>query len=296
MDRKQSEEWQSRASRTVNSAACFSLAYVLINYLMWIVTGLVGRLFKFDTFVYYYGVKMILNGQVWDKTKIAAVYSAGPLFALFIALLCLFLYGRLRKIRTLLNVFLLWVFVIGIGIFLSHLIMAALGIYRYNSYYYQGFAVTFAWLKVPKFLVYLLTVFVAIFIVYFGTNIGRLFLVFSYSYSKVNNLLKRRKYFFETAIAPFILGALVSTIAVFPKDKAALGVVVLLAATHIIYFTVIGMILAVGSFSLAYIEITRPELVRYKSLQTPNVFFVLFTIIAWVYVYITFRGVYFSSM
>ncbi len=257
---------------------------------------MVGRLFKFDSFVYYYGVKMMRNGQGWDKGKITAVYSAGPLFAFAVALICFFLYHRLRSIRTLLNVFLLWVFVIGMGIFLSHIIIAALGIYHYNSYYYQGFAVTLSWLRVPAWVIYILNLFVIIFIIYFGTNIARPFLVFSYSYSKVNSLIKRRKYFFETAIAPYILGSLISVVAVFPKDKSALGVLVLLGTTHIIYLLVIGMIVGVGWLALPYIEISRPELMRYKSLQTPNVFFILFMIIAWVYIYITFRGVYFSAM
>jgi hypothetical protein len=292
LDRKHSEDWQNRLARTVNSAACFSIAYVLLTYLYWFVTGLVGRLFSFDSFIYYYGIKFILNNHSWTRLKIIFIYSAGPFFMLYLALLCLFLYSRLKSIKTLLNVFFLWVFIVGISIFLAQFVIAALGIYEYNSLYYQGLAVTFAWLKLPTFLVYLMNVSMFVFMVYFGINSGKRFLVFSFSYSKVNSLVRRRKYFFETAMVPFILGALITIMAVFPKDPSAKGVLVLLGSTHIIYITIIGLILGIGWLALAYIEISKPELVRYKSFQLPNIFFIIFMFLSWALVYVTFRGVY----
>ena len=292
MDRKQSEEWQSRLARTVNSAACFSFAYVLITYLLWFATGLSGWFFKFDSFVYYYGVRFILNTKNWNAFKAVTVYSAGPLAVFFIAMICHYLYRQMKEIRTILNLFFLWVFMIGASVFLGQFIIAALGIYHYDSLYYQGLAVVFAWLKLPVFLVYILNVMVLIAIIYLGVSSSRMFLSFSFSYSKVNSLSRRRKYFFETGLAPFILGALVTIVAVFPKDLAAKNLLILLGATHIIYLSIIGIILCIGWLSLAYIEISKQELLRYKSLQIPSVMLIIFMVVSWAYIYITFGGVY----
>ncbi len=295
MDRKQSERWLSRVSRTINSTACFSLAYVILTYLLWYITGLAGRFFKFDSLVYYYGIKFMLNGHAWSKLKIVLIYSAGPLSMLLLSMLALLLYHNLKRLKTILNVFLLWIFVLGFTIFLSQIIIAALGVYRYDSLYYQGLAVTFAWLKIPAFLVYALNIFVVLFIIYIGVNSSRPFLAFSYSYSKVNNAAHRRKYFFEIALVPFIIGGLLTCVAVFPKDQAAKSVLVLLGSTHLIYLFVTGIVLGIGWLSLSYVEISRQQLVRYNSLQMPNVLFIILMFVAWAFIFATLRGVYVSS-
>jgi hypothetical protein len=295
LERKQSEKWQGRMSRTVNSAMCFSLAYVLLTYALWFTSGLAGRFYKFDSLVYYYGIKFILNGHGWSKMKVIAVYSAGAVSIFFLATLALFLYSNLKKVKTLFNVFFLWVFVIGLSIFLAQIIMASLGIYHYNSRYYQGLAVVFAWLKLPVFAAYILDVFAVLFVLYAGVNAARPFLAFSYSYSKVNNLDHRRKYFFEIALVPFIVGVLVSWVAVFPKDNSAKDVLVLLISTHLIYVAVIGTILGIAWLSLSYIEVNKQDLVRYNSLQMPNVVFMVLMFVAWALVYISLSGVYLSA-
>ena len=156
-------------ARTVNSAACFSFAYVLLTYLLWFATGLAGRLFKFDSFVYYYGVRFILNTKSWTAYKAVVVYSAGPLAIIFSALLCNFLYRNIREIRTVLNLFFVWIFIIGTSIFLAQFIIAFLGIYQYDSMYYQGLAVVFAWLKFPIYLVNILNVIVVMLVIFFGS-------------------------------------------------------------------------------------------------------------------------------
>ena len=295
MDRKHSEQWQSRVSRTVNSAACFSLAYVILTYLMWFVTGLAGRFYKFDSFIYYYGIKFILNSHAWSPARVATVYSAGPVTILLLALLALFLYSKMKKVKSMLNGFLLWIFVVGISIFVSQFVIAAFGIYHFDSLYYQNLAVCFTWLRISPVWVYLLNVLVLGLTLYIGVNCARLFLTFSFSFSKVNNLARRRKYFFETALVPYILGVLLTIVAVFPKEWSAKNVLLLLAGTHIIYIAVIGLILNVGWLSLAYIEISKQELVRYKSFQMPNIFLLILMVISWALIYVTFRGVYLTG-
>jgi hypothetical protein len=295
LERKHSEEWQSRASRTLNSTACFSMAYVILTYLLWLTTGLTGMLYKFDSIVYYYGIKFILNDHAWSRQKVAMVYSSGTLIMLILAMLAVFLFRRMKKIRTMLNVFFLWIFIIGISIFMSQFIIAAFGLYHYNSIFYQGLAVSFAWLRIPLSVVYVLNALVVLFIIYMGVNCARPFLIFSFSFSKVNNLARRRKYFFEIALVPYILGSLITIVAIFPKDITAKNILILLASTHLIYLGVIGCILGIGWLSLSYIEMAKQDLARYKSLQIPNVIVILFMIISWATIYVTFRGLYLSN-
>jgi hypothetical protein len=282
-------------SRTVNSAVCFSLAYVILTYLLWFTSGLAGRIYKFDSLVYYYGIKFILNGYGWSKMRVVVVYSVGALSILFLALLGLFLYSNLKKVKTLSNVFFLWIFVIGFSVFLSQFIIASLGIYNYNSSYYQGLAVAFAWIGLPAFLVYVFNIFVLLFVIYIGVNVARPFLVFSYSYSKVNNLAHRRKYFFEIALVPFIVGALLTWIVIFPKDASAKGIFVLLTSVHIIYFGVIAVVLGIAWLSLSYIEVSKQDLVRYNSLQMPNIFFIVLMLVSWAFIFVTLRGIYLTA-
>src|SRR5438046_2005384 len=106
------EKWHQRLTRIVNSTACFSLAYILITYLFWFVMGLAGLLLKLDSFVYYYGIKYVMNDRDWSRLKITFIFSSGPLFCLFLGLLCLFLFQRLKDFKSIFNVFLIWTFVI----------------------------------------------------------------------------------------------------------------------------------------------------------------------------------------
>ena len=116
---KGKEQWYSKLFRMINSAACFSLAYIILTYLHWIVMALVGNVFKFEAFVYYFGIKFILVDQVWTRFKVTFIYVSGPLFFLVAGLFCLYFFDKLKKFPTMLNVFFLWAFVI--GSFMRHL-------------------------------------------------------------------------------------------------------------------------------------------------------------------------------
>ena len=127
------EPWYSRLSRVINSAVCFSLAYVLITYAFWYVMGQAGKLLRFDSFVYYYGVKYLLNGQAWTKLKVTFIYSSGPLFCLALGLFCLYLFQMLKHIKLMFNLFLVWAFVIGTAMFSAQGIIADLGVHEYTD-------------------------------------------------------------------------------------------------------------------------------------------------------------------
>ncbi|MDB5281616.1 MAG: hypothetical protein JWO06_691 [Bacteroidota bacterium] len=285
------EQWYSKLFRVLNSAICFTLAYIIFTYLFWFVTGFVGRACKFDAFVYYFGVKFILNNHVWNKTSVALVYSAGPVFSLMLGLFCLYIYKKVKDAKSLLNVFLIWCFIIGTGIFLSQGVIAILGTYNYKSDYYHGLSVVFSWWKLPVIFIYLLDIPFALLFLYLSVNYARPFLLFAYSFSKVNKLPRRRKYFFETAIVPFAVGAFATSLTTLTHPQLPRHVNI---PVHIVYMSVIGAALLLAWYAISFIDVLKTDVTRFKSFQAPNIAFAVLLGIAWLFVYITFRGIYIS--
>ena len=284
VEQRNREPWYSKLFRIFNSAICFSLAYILFTQVSWFMMGLVGKFFKFDSFIYYFGIKFILNNHTWTRLKVSLVYITAPFTFLIAGLLCLYFFDKLKNIKSLLNVFFLWGFVVGSVVFASQGIIAALGAGEYNSPYYQNFAVVYAWLHMPDVIVYGFAVPFMALLVYFSVNYARLFLLFAFSYTKVNKLTRRRKYFMEVAILPFFIGALITSVVTFPMN----------IFVHGVYLMMIGLSLLIAWVALFYIEIMKDSVVKYKTLQTPNIVFLFLLIVLVTFVVVTWKGVYLS--
>lgn len=283
-DLKGRETWFNKLSRILNSAACFAIAYIVLTQFFWFTMGLVGKFFKFDSFVYYYGIKFMLHEHYWNRLNVSLIYTSGSIACLLLGLLSLFLYDKVKHLRKSISLLLLWGFVIGSSIFCAQALVASLGHGQYNSPYYQNFAVVFAWLRFPAPVVYLLNIPFAVLLVYFSVNSGVPFLTLAYSYTKVNKLSRRRRFYFETLIIPFLIGALVSTVVTFPMN----------IFVHAVYLGTIAVYLAVGWYALSYVEVLKDSVLKYKGLQTlsPYLLFVLALVIAAVVV--SWAGVYLS--
>ncbi|HWB63681.1 MAG TPA: hypothetical protein VG603_09245 [Chitinophagales bacterium] len=280
-DVKNTEQWNSKLSRIVNSAACFTLAYIFFTYVQWFAMAFAGHRYKFGSFIYYYGVKFIMSSN-WDRGKVTFIYLIAPFTVFIMALVFLFIYASLRRVKTIVNLFFLWGFVIGTCIFTAQGLMLLLGAYHYDSPYYQHFAVALAWWRAPKFAIYLLSLLLAAMFFYFAINYGKPFLVFAYSFAKVNKLTRRRKYFFETAMVPFVVGAFITSALTYPMNMSV----------HGLYLGVIGFALVVTWYTLSYADMLKADVLRYKSLQTPSIPLMLTLIIVCAVVYVTFRGVF----
>jgi hypothetical protein len=277
------ETWGSKLSRIVNSTVCFSLAYITFTYLFWLVTALSGKLYGFHAFVYYYGVKFMLFNNIWTRLKITVIYTSGPFMLLVLGLLCIYLYDKLKNVKTVLNLFFVWGFVTGTCMFTAQGIIAALGTdeFHYNPFY-QNLSVVFAWCRVPNFMIYLLTIPFLILLTFFAVNYVRPFLRFAYSFAKVNKESRKKKYFIETVAVPFVLGCLITTAATYPNNLII----------HALYLMVIGFALLISWAALHYIEIQRDDLLKYKSLQSPSVIFIFLLVCAFMFIYIAGRGIY----
>src|SRR5258708_6141624 len=141
LDAKGKEQWHDKLARILNSTICFSLAYSIITYGGYFTMALVGKFFKFDANIYYFGIRFLLNGNKWSKFKVSMIYGTFPVFALLFGLAALYFFDRIKRKPSLLNVFLIWCFVIGTSIFTAQGLIASLGANEFNSPFYQNFAV-----------------------------------------------------------------------------------------------------------------------------------------------------------
>ena len=276
-----SEKWHSRLSRVINSTICFSLAYIVITYLFWITMGMMGKVFRFDSFVYYYGIKYILNDRDWTKLSITFLYSSGPFFCLTFGLLCFFTFHKLKGIKVLFNVFLLWGFIIGTSIFTAQSLIASLGAGDYLSPFYQNFSVVYSWWHIPVPVVYMFNIPFLFLFALFAVNYAKPFQLLAFSYLKVNTESRRKRYYLETVMAPFILGAGITTAITFPMN----------IFVHAIYIMTIAAGLLIGWISLSYIETPRESILKYPTLQSINPFFLFLLLVLIFFVYTGWKGI-----
>ncbi len=284
LDAKGKEQWYDKLVRIVNSTICFTLAYSLITFGGFFSMALVGKFFKFDANIYYFGIRFLLNGNRWSKFKVTTIYSTYPLFALLFGLAMLYFYDKIKRKPSLVNVFFVWCFVIGTSIFAAQGLLASLGANEFNSPFYQNFAVVYAWWFLPAPFVYAMNILFIAFLLYFSINYPKLFLSFSYSFSKVNKSSRRRRYFLETAVLPFILGGIATTVLTFPMN----------IFVHAIYLLIIGVSLLISWIALFYLEILKDDVLKYKVLQQFG-FVMLFALALFVaFIIVSWRGIFVS--
>jgi len=279
-----SEVWHSKLFRTLNSALCFSLAYALFNFIFWWAMVFAAKRYRIDSFVYYYGVKMMINSSLWDKDKVTFVYSAGPVACLVFSLIFLILYRLMRKLPSLINVFFLWGFVIGSCMFVAQGIIILLGAYNYSTPYYQGLAVVLSWWRVPVTAARLGTIPLFLLFIYLTLNYGRPFLLFSFSYSRINKLTRKRKYFFEVALVPFVIGAFITMLFTYPMN----------IQVNTVYLAVIGVGLLIAWYTLVTVKILRSQLLRYTNLQLPSIPFMVVFAIVCLFIWAIYGGMFVS--
>lgn len=282
---KSSEHWSSKLFRVINSTICFCLAYIAITHLYYFTLAAIGRFFGFDCFVYYYGVKFMLNQHHWNRLNIGLIFSGGAMFYLLFGLLGIYLFDKTKKLKSIVNLFFVWMFVVGACMFCTQAVIAAIGLGEYNSPFYQGLAVVYAWVHIPSFVVYAMIIPFAVLYVYFIVNFAVPFLRMAYSYTRVNKLSRRRKFFAETAIVPFILGSVVVTYLTFPMNLFV----------HLTQMTAIFLALCGTWLAMTYVEVMKDDVLRYKNIQKfyPVIIVVLALVILWVKV--TFRGVFVAA-
>lgn len=282
--RRKKETWDSIFIRVVNSTACFVAAYVIMTYAFFLVTGLSGKIFNYNVDIYYYGNKFLLKDHNWNKISVTTIFLSGAFFSLFWGLINMYIYFKVRIYEWVFNLFFLWSFVIGTQFFIAQIFIAALGFGEYNSPFYINLAVVFAWWRFPQALVYLAMAPYVVFMAFLGISSVKAFLSFAFSYTKVNKPSRRRRFFTQIALIPFLLGSVLTTMITFPMN----------VYVHLVYLGVIFLSLIIGWYSIFYLEMTTDDVNRYQSLQKINIPILLFTLAVCGAVLLTWRGIYIS--
>jgi hypothetical protein len=260
------EKWDSKLFRLINSTLCFCIAYMIITYSCFFISGLAAKIFNYQTDVFYHSIKFFLHQKEWKKLSVTVIFSTPLIVMVVFGLLAMYLNYKVRKLAFNFNLVLIWVFVIGTTMACMQGLIANLGLGEYNSPFYQNLAIVFSWFYIPEIAGYIFTALTLLVFLFFITRYLRPFLALSYSYSKVNKLSRRRKYFFETAIAPYIIGALITSYITFPMNMYV----------HIIYIGAIGIALFVGWAALFYVDIEQDFVYKYKNLQKIDYFLLFF--------------------
>jgi MFS family permease len=268
------EKTSSKVARIFNSAMAFVIAYMLVLFLFSIVTAFIGKIFGFDANISYSGVKFDIGRHKWDQLNIFVIWSFGTFFTILLGIIFFYLFFQFKAAVSLVNMFFLW------GTVISFSIVAAQGLLPCiepgeRLACYTNLSVVFAWLSFPTWLLYFVCFFFLSFLVFFSIYTSKPFLSFSYSFSKVSKTNRKRKYYLETVILPYLLAsAIILTYHSFTYPSVNFYVI------NVVYLICVGISLAV-SFMVININDMKPEeVLRYKNLQTVSpVMFIIFVLL-----------------
>jgi hypothetical protein len=238
-------------------------------------TALMGKVFGFDSHVSYSGVKFEAGRHRWDKMNVFFIWGSGTFFITIFGGICSYLFYTFKEKTFLGNLVFLWGSVISFSIVSAQGLLPCLQPGEYLSPFYNNLAVVFAWLFFPPFVLYIICVFFMVFLVFFSIYTSKPFLSFSYSFSKVNKTERKRKYFFETVILPFIIGGAVLLAYTYYTYQSVNFIFL-----NIVYLFCIGVSLVVSFFVININDMKVDEVLRYKNLQKISpILFILFIVI-----------------
>ena len=256
------EKLSSKLARVLNSAISFVIAYMIIIFLFSIVTAFVGKLFGFDANISYAGLKFELGRHKWNAFNITVIWSFGTIFTALLGGFFFYVFSEFKSRTHLANLVFLWAAVIAISIVAAQGILPCMEPGERLACY-TNLTVVYNWLSIPLPVAYILAAVFVTFLVFFSIYTSKAFLAFSYTFSKVNKAARKRKYFFETVLLPYLLGGWV-ILAFNHYTYPSVNFFVI----NVIYLATIGVSLAISFLVTNINDVKSEEVMRYKTLQT----------------------------
>ncbi|MCK9423260.1 MAG: hypothetical protein M0Q38_11745 [Bacteroidales bacterium] len=192
-----------------NSTLLFILANLLVFVITRLSTGIAALSFNINTISYYYDINYLITGDKWTADAVQAVFSTGPIIALFTGIVLFFLYVSVQAETGILRLLVLWMIAQSIVFFLGEMLMGAL--------FNQGFGYVIMYLFVMDTGKMLISVFAMVAMVTLGFFFTRLFLFSGNIYFNCINAHNRRKFVLNQFIYPFIAGNLLIFIIKIPE-------------------------------------------------------------------------------
>jgi hypothetical protein len=280
------EKLVSKLARILNSTMAFVIAYMFIIFLFSLATAMIGKLFGFDSNISFAGVKFDLGRHKWDRLNVLVIWSFGTIFTGLLGGLLFYLFSQFKSRINLANLVFLWGSVIAFSIVAAQSVLPCLEPGEQLACY-TNLTVVFTWLSIPLAILYVLSFFFVLFLAFFSIYASKPFLAFSYSFSKVSKTDRKRKYYFETVIIPYLLGCavlLIFTYFTYPSIN--------FKTINIVYMACIAVSLAVSFLVININDMKSEEVLRYKNLQSINpVLFILFVLLL-IFFTTTNRGFY----
>lgn len=282
------EKAASKIARILNSTMAFMIAYLGIMFFFYLSTAMMGKLFGFDAQVYYYGVKFQLGRHKWTPANAFWIWSFGTIVTGLLGVVCSYLYYYFKEKVSLGNLVTLW------GAVIAYSIAAAQGVLPIlasgdddRSPFYTNLSIAFNFLGLSMPVLYIICIFFMILLVFVSTNVSKSFLSFSYSFSKVNKRDRRRKYYMETVLVPFVLAGLLLLL-FFRQTYQYTNFVM----QNMVYLAVVAFSLIISLFVINISDMKSDDVLRYKSLQQISAAFFVILIMIMVFLAVTFQGFY----
>jgi len=249
----------------------FIIAYLTVMFLFSVVTGLIGKVFGFDSNISISGVKFDLGSHKWEPMSVFVVYSFGTFFTAGLGLFFYYVFSQFKSKINLANLVMLWGSVIAISIVAAQGLLPCLEPDEQKACY-TNLTVVFAWFSFPLFALYILCFLFFVILVFFSIYTSKPFLSFSYSFSKVSKIDRKRKYYFETVIIPYVISCILIQQFMhytYPNENFRI--------LNLIYMVCIGISLSISFVVININDMRSEEVLRYKNLQTVSpVLFILF--------------------
>lgn len=260
------EQWNSKLFRIVNSTLCFAIASFLLIFGHFLVISLLAQHYNINTTIYLNEIHFSAPKNYWFPKNVAIIYGSSFVFYFVTAVIAFILYRKLEQFDVPAKLVLVWLYVLGISFFAAQGIIAVIGVNDFESPFYQELGVAFAWLYVNDILALIFALLLMGIYAFACIPTPKAFLQFAYSFRKVSKLKARRKYFFEVAAVPFVIGTLLITTLILPSTYTYLF------AIQVIYTSIF---LLIGWYMLFYTDIDREELRRHQKLEKVNLFLVI---------------------
>jgi hypothetical protein len=268
------EKLTSKAARIINSIMAFVIAYMVIIFLFSLFTALIAKLFGFDSNISFAGVKFDLGSHKWDKLNVSVVYGFGTFATALLGFAFFYLYTQFEARLNLANLVLLWGSVIAFSIVAAQALLPCLEPDEQRACY-TGLGVVFAWFSIPIPLLYVICFFFMVFLAFFSIYTSKPFLAFSYSFSKVSKADRKRKYYIETVVIPYLVACALLLVYIHYSYPA-----VNFRILNIVYMFCIGLSLSVSFLVININDMRSDEVRRYKNLQSVSpALFILFILL-----------------
>jgi len=207
---KQSD-WSKLFYTYFYSTACFVGAYLPINIIYLLVTGLVGTSFAIPTVVYYHKWFFDVPISWWTSNSNVVViytYASGPIVCLIFGFIALRFFFYWRKTRSWLRLYFLWMF--------HHAFNLFFGAYVAGVISRSGFRHASNWAAIPAEVEYAVAIFCLIFMFVVGFFSVKFFLQMAV---KQTLLVRHRRWRFISFVAlfPWLTGILILTMLKSPQ-------------------------------------------------------------------------------